>query len=112
MTEADREEHWEPTCQVDELRKGRLVEHLSQSILIVLAWVDDQPWAGSGLCPHQFARLSEGRIQDGRLHCARHQASFCMQSGAPDDRWQIDGIKIFETRIKNGIVEIKLGDQT
>lgn len=109
MNEADQQERWEAVCPVDTLREGGLVEHMSGSTLLVLAWVDDAPWAGTGLCPHQFARLSEGRIENGRLHCARHLASFCLRTGAPDDRWQITGIRIFGTRISDGIVEVDTG---
>lgn len=109
MIEHHQNEHWEAVIGVDDLRKGGLVEHLSGSTLIVLGWVEGQPFAASGLCPHQFARLSEGRIEDGRLHCARHQASFCLRTGAPDDRWQITGIKLYNTRIRDGIVEVDRG---
>ncbi|MEM9441959.1 MAG: Rieske (2Fe-2S) protein [Pseudomonadota bacterium] len=110
MIEVGWEERWEPVCHVAQLKEGRLIERLIKSTLILLAWYDEGPWAGSGLCPHQFARLSEGWIQSDRLHCARHQASFCMRSGDPDDRWQINGIKLYRTRINDEIVEVNLDD--
>ena len=83
MSDSGNNEQWEAACSVDALKEGRLIEHMSKSMLLVLAWVDDAPWAATGLCPHQFARLAEGRIEGGRLHCARHLASFCRaQRGA------------------------------
>lgn len=111
MNEPQQGDDWEAVCDVDHLRKGDLIEHLSGTTLLVLAWIDGEPWAGSGLCPHQFARLSEGRIKDGRLHCARHQASFCLRTGTPDNRWQITGIRLYQTRVRNGLVEVDSGNQ-
>jgi nitrite reductase/ring-hydroxylating ferredoxin subunit len=108
MSDSGNNEQWEAACSVDALKEGRLIEHMSKSTLLVLAWVDDAPWAATGLCPHQFARLAEGRIEGGRLHCARHLASFCLRSGEPDDRWQISGIRIYRTRVKDGIVEVDM----
>jgi len=79
--------------------------------LVLLAWIADGPWAAHGLCPHQSARLCEGRIQDGRLHCPRHQASFDLGTGAPDDRWQIDGLRLLPVRLRNGNVEVDLSSR-
>lgn len=110
MTETDKQERWEAACPADSLREGQLIEHMSGSTLLVLGWIDEAPFAATGLCPHQFARLADGRIADGRLHCARHLASFCLQTGAPDDRWQISGIRIYRTRIRNGMVEVDMAD--
>ncbi len=108
MSATNQDACWEATVPVSRLKEGDLIEHISASKLILLTWVDGRPWAAIGLCPHQFARLSEGRIEAGRLHCPRHQASFCLATGAPDDRWQISGIGLYKTRVRNEIVEVDI----
>ena len=97
---------WTVVTDVARLQAGALVEAVVGRSVIVLAWVDGRPWAASGLCPHQFTRLAEGRIAEGRLHCPRHQASFCLRSGAPDERWQIDGLTLYPVRVSGEAVEI------
>lgn len=107
MTKTDDESIWETVCSLAALEQAGMVEHMSGRNLLLIAWIDDAPWAATGLCPHNFARLSGGHIADGRLHCPRHQASFCLQTGDADDRWQIKGLRLYETMIHDGMVMIK-----
>lgn len=102
----NEERQWETACSVEELTRDGLREHMSGRTLLVLAWLDGAPWAGTGLCPHNFARLVDGRVEGGRLHCYRHQASFCMATGAADNRWQIKGLTLYPTRIEDGFVQV------
>jgi len=90
------------------LRQAGLLEVAAGGAVVLLAWFDGAPWAAQGLCPHQFARLCDGRIDGGRLHCPRHQASFDLRTGAPDDRWQISGLRLYPVRLRDGAVEIDL----
>ena len=99
---------WAAVTDVERLRAGELVEAVVGRTIIVLAWVDGRPWAASGLCPHQATRLAGGRIAAGRLHCPRHQASFCLRTGAPDPSWRIDGLKLYPARVAGDRVEVKL----
>ena len=99
---------WTAVTDVERLRAGELVEAVVDRTLLVLAWVDGRPWAASGLCPHQAARLAEGRIAEGRLHCPRHHASFCLRTGSPDPRWQIEGLRLYPVRVTGERVEVKL----
>lgn len=104
-----RTEDFETACTVPELKRDRLREHKAGQMLLVVAWINEGPWAASGLCPHNFARLVDGRIEHGRLHCPRHQASFCLATGAADDRWQIDDLTLFPTIIEDGLVKVSVG---
>ena len=97
---------WKPVIPVGELRRRGLAETAVGPCIVVLAWVDGAPWAASGLCPHESTRLAGGRIAGGRLHCPRHRASLCLRTGAPDDRWQIEGLTLDPVRVSGDLVEL------
>ena len=48
---------------------------LGESV-ILLRGEDGQPKALSGVCPHRFASLSMGRLEDGVVHCRYHGLGF------------------------------------
>jgi nitrite reductase/ring-hydroxylating ferredoxin subunit len=108
MSNSPKDATWQAVAAVEALRQTGLLEVAAGGVVVLLAWIDGAPWAAQGLCPHQFARLCDGRIDGGRLHCPRHQASFDLRTGAPDDRWQIGGLRLYPVRLRDGAVEIDL----
>ena len=59
----------------------------------------DSVLALQGLCPHQFAQLSTGHIDDnGWLHCPRHQASFALADGRCGPGWQLPALRRYTVR--------------
>lgn len=60
------------------------------------------------LCPHKFAPLQEGRLEDGCLVCPVHDAHFQMDGTPRDgDSWA-GQLPTHPTRIVAGQVEIDL----
>jgi 3-phenylpropionate/trans-cinnamate dioxygenase ferredoxin component len=108
MSVSPNEEGWETVATAAALQRAGLMEVAAGGTVVLLAWVDGASWAAHGLCPHQFARLRDGRVEGGRLHCPRHHASFDLRTGAPDDRWQIAGLRLYPARLRGGAVQVDL----
>lgn len=106
MSPVDPPADWRRVSSVDELAAKGRIEVLLGRQAVLLIWAAGAPKACAALCPHAFAPLIDGELTDGRIHCARHQASFDLETGAPDPRWQIPPLRIYPVRIIGGWVEI------
>ncbi len=64
--------------------------------------------AFEGVCPHKFADLAEGHMEDGCLHCPMHDAAFHLD-GAPraGDEWA-GSLPTFPCKVEDGRVLVQL----
>lgn len=60
-------------------------------------------------CPHEQADLALGRVRDGRLHCPRHQASFCLGDGRISPGWTCRALRLFPARREGDMIQIRPG---
>ena len=87
MAELD---HWHPVLRSEELRKKPVGVRVAGRELVVFR-------AGAGLgalpdrCPHRAMRLSEGKVEDGKLRCPYHGWRW-----APDGRGEVPGSPSFQ----------------
>ena len=105
MTPADAPS-WRRVCALDELRAAGRLERLIGRRAALLLWRDGAPVACDAHCPHAHAPLVDGRVEDGRIHCARHMASFDLETGAPDGAWLIPPLRIYRLRVVDGWIEL------
>jgi len=73
---------------------------------LVLARRGDTVHAFQATCPHEKADLSQGRIEDGRLVCPRHLASYSLADGQVSRGWKVDALKLYPVRIEDGTIMI------
>ena len=73
---------------------------------LVLARRGDTVHAFQATCPHEKAGLSQGRIEDGRLVCPRHLASYSLADGQVSRGWKVDALKLYPVRIEDGTIMI------
>lgn len=97
---------WRPVCRLDALVAQGRIEVAWGRRAVLLLWQDGGVIACAAHCPHAMAPLADGAVKDGRLHCPRHQASFDLITGAPDDTWRIDRLKIYRARVNGDVVEV------
>ncbi len=91
---------------LDELPDGTFRRILLEGYGLVLARQGSTVYAFQGTCPHEKADLSQGRIEDGRLICPRHLASYSLVDGHVSRGWKVDALKLYPVRIQNGEVAI------
>ncbi|RVU35117.1 Rieske (2Fe-2S) protein [Hwanghaeella grinnelliae] len=64
--------------------------------------------AYQGQCPHQFARLVEGRVADGHINCPRHMAKFRLSDGICGPGWALPPLRRYTVKEDGGMVHICL----
>lgn len=92
---------------VDALPDGAMLRVMLESHALVLARRGEAIYAFQGTCPHEKADLSQGRIEDGRLICPRHLASFALDDGAVSAGWRnVEALKLYPARMTGGAIEV------
>jgi nitrite reductase/ring-hydroxylating ferredoxin subunit/uncharacterized membrane protein len=74
---------------------------------VVLVAADGTVRAVGGRCPHQGAPLGEGWLHRGELVCPWHGSRFHLDSGEPAQGPSTAPLPCYETRIRDGRVEVR-----
>lgn len=78
-------------------------------VRIAVFQLDDGFYAISDICTHEYALLSEGFCDGGKVECPLHQACFDIRTGrALEDPAEID-VQTYPTRVLDGLVQVDLG---
>jgi 3-phenylpropionate/trans-cinnamate dioxygenase ferredoxin component len=88
------------------LADGAFVRVLVDGHGLVLARQGGTVYAFQGTCPHEQADLAQGRIEDGRLICPRHLASYSLTDGAVSSGWKVAALKLYPVRIEAGEIAV------
>jgi 3-phenylpropionate/trans-cinnamate dioxygenase ferredoxin subunit len=95
---------WRKIAALDNLADG-LHEVMVGSDVVVIVRLGEKIAAVQGLCPHAFARLSEGSVDDAwRLHCPRHKACFGIDDGLCGPGWVLPPLRRYKVRVEDGDV--------
>lgn len=72
---------WISVCGIDDVSEDepRAVEVNDKKIGVFV--IDEQYFAIENVCPHAFALLTEGFIEDQTVECPLHEAIFDIQTG-------------------------------
>ncbi|MCB9739338.1 MAG: Rieske (2Fe-2S) protein [Deltaproteobacteria bacterium] len=70
---------------VDELEEGRLMADLPDGEQVLIVEDGGKLYALAALCPHQFAPLIGGDVEDGVLVCPLHGWRFALHDGNDPD---------------------------
>ena len=105
MTETP--EDWQAVVAVADMPESGIHEVVLGQRLVLIVRTADGFTAVQGLCPHQAARLKDGRVDaEGFLHCPRHMAKFRLVDGVCGGGWELPPLQRFATKIENGTVLI------
>jgi nitrite reductase/ring-hydroxylating ferredoxin subunit len=76
---------------------------------MAIARVGDQYYAVQDHCTHRYGPLSEGRLcADGEVECPWHRSRFDLKTGQPTHGPAQEPLKTFETRVVDGIVQVRV----
>jgi len=91
----------------DALPDGAMLRVMLESHALVLARRGDAIYAFQGTCPHEKADLSQSRIEDDRLICPRHLASFALSDGAVSAGWNnVAALKLYPARMEGDAIMV------
>jgi 3-phenylpropionate/trans-cinnamate dioxygenase ferredoxin subunit len=71
----------------------------------------DRIYAIDDICPHQYAVLTDGYLEDGCIECPLHQARFDIRTGAAISGPAERNVQTYPVKIEQGLVLVELDDQ-
>jgi len=75
---------------------------------LALILLNDEVYAISNVCTHEYACLSDGYIEDGRIVCPLHLAEFDIATGAVVEDPAEDDLKTYPVKIVDGDVYVQI----
>lgn len=98
---------WRTVAALADFPATGLYEVQVDGELVLLVRAKDDVRAVQGLCPHAFARLAGGRVDDeGHLHCPRHLARFRLWDGTCQSGWVVPPLRRYAVRIEKDAVQL------
>jgi nitrite reductase/ring-hydroxylating ferredoxin subunit len=75
---------------------------------IALVRLDDGVYAINDVCTHEYALLSEGFCEDGKLECPLHQACFDIRTGAALNEPAEVPVATYPVKLEGGAVFVQV----
>jgi len=107
VAEAEAPEKFTPVLAVEALREGQLKKVDVDGLPVLLVRRGDRVFAMAEMCTHLGGPLSEGWLVEDSVVCPWHQSRFRLSDGQPLDGPSTYAQACFETRIRNGQIEVR-----
>lgn len=94
-----------------DLPEGKLTRVLARDTPVVLLRRGDRIFALAERCSHLGGPLAEGTLQDDRVTCPWHGSCFAFEDGHILNGPATNPQPVFETRVRDGQIEVRLAKQ-
>lgn len=98
---------WIELCKSERLTERTIVSARAEGVELIVLCDAGQIHAFERACPHEQADLCRGHVQDGRLFCPRHRASFDLRNGAISPGWPSRDLRRYPVKVMDGAVFIE-----
>ncbi|EFE96246.1 Rieske (2Fe-2S) protein [Serratia odorifera] len=99
---------WKNVCEVSQVKEDFPYSATVDGKEIGVYLIDGQFYALEDVCPHAYALLSQGFVDDGKVECPLHEALFDVRTGKclrePGGR----DLHTFPTRVIDDRIQITL----
>lgn len=99
---------WEIICKTGEVQDDFPYSAKVNGKEIGIYRVDGEYYALEDVCPHAYALLSQGFVEDGQVECPLHEAVFDIKTGKclrePADR----DLHVYPVRVVDDTVQLQL----
>ena len=100
--------NWVAVCQVSEID-----EYMPKSVdlgetKIGIFQVADHYFAIENICPHAYALLTEGFVEDGTVECPLHEAIFNIQTGVLQSGPGCRNLLTYPVKVEEGMIKVSL----
>lgn len=102
---------WTDLLLVDALEKGDVTQVSFNSRILAVYDTQDGIFVSDARCPHAGANLCDGYFDGKNIECPLHQGLFDAQTGMAKAAPATRPLNMFESRIHNGKVQIKITSQ-
>jgi 3-phenylpropionate/trans-cinnamate dioxygenase ferredoxin subunit len=100
---------WHAVAPAASIPPGDYAQIEIDAQLIAVFNIDGKFYAIDDLCTHDGGELAGGAVEGDVVICPRHGARFCLRTGAALTPPAYEPVKTYETRVHEGIVEIRSG---
>ncbi len=97
---------WTDVCSVAQLREGEPQVIYTDDYAIAVFRVGDDYYAVEDVCTHDGGELAGGDVEGCQVICPRHGARFDLKTGAALTPPAYEAIPTFQTRVKEGTVQV------
>jgi len=101
---------WIPVAPADQIAEGDYAQVEVDGVTVAVFNIGGTFYAIEDTCTHDGGELAGGALEGDVVICPRHGARFCLRTGAALSPPAYEPVRTFETRIENGIVEVKEPD--
>ena len=98
---------WHPVAPAASIADGDYAQIEIDATLIAVFNIHGTFYAIDDLCTHDGGELAGGAIEGDVVICPRHGARFCLRTGAALTPPAYEPVRTYETRVNEGIVEIR-----
>lgn len=100
---------WQKVADLDALAPGALSDVVvGQELVLLVRDAAGTVRAFQGLCPHEYARLAEGALEEGEggamIRCSRHLARFDLADGVCRRGWVLPPLRRYAVEVADGAV--------
>lgn len=95
-------------CAVEELPPGAMKGADLGEQRVVVANVDGELRAFSGVCTHAYAELDQGFLRDGRVTCPLHLSEFDTATGEALSPPATEPIPVYGVKVEAGRVVVEV----
>jgi nitrite reductase/ring-hydroxylating ferredoxin subunit/uncharacterized membrane protein len=99
---------WTPVCALAELPDGQLVQRLVGDQPVAVFRVGGSVTVVSDVCSHLSGPLHEGEVRDGCIVCPWHGSTFRLDDGSVARSPATAPLPVFEVRLDDGQVQVRL----
>jgi nitrite reductase/ring-hydroxylating ferredoxin subunit len=103
-------EGWVSLCTLADIPEEGMYPFEVGNRRIAIYRVNEQIHATDNVCSHAFALLTDGWLEDGLVECPLHGAQFDVTTGAVVRGPADCPVAKFETRVRDGLVEVNITD--
>jgi 3-phenylpropionate/trans-cinnamate dioxygenase ferredoxin subunit len=101
---------WHPVAPAASIAPGDYAQIEIDTRLIAVFNIHGTFYAIDDLCTHDGGELAGGAVDGDVVICPRHGARFCLRTGAALTPPAYEPVQTYETRVNEGIVEIRSDD--
>lgn len=98
---------WHPVAPAASIAPGDYAQIELDTQLIAVFNIHGTFYAIDDICTHDGGELAGGAVEGDVVICPRHGARFCLRTGAALTPPAYEPVRTYETRVNEGIVEIR-----
>ncbi|MBO66934.1 MAG: ferredoxin [Acidiferrobacteraceae bacterium] len=97
---------WVDVAKHGAISPGEMSVFSLDHVEVVVINLDDRYFAIEDVCTHDGSEISSGCLRGYSIECPRHGARFDIRSGEVLDPPAYEAVRVFQTRIYNGMIQV------